>query len=148
MKHGGEREDAGRKPIVDELTRLKVGARCEAMMREKAEIVKAKTINETLSTLQELQEKANQIPLQERPGWLDKEAGQDYLDDVSFTLQTIQNLGDEIEPAKAMRIKLKRPWGAREEIIKKVAAESSLTERLVRTCWDEYRQFLRQSKED
>lgn len=47
-----------------------------------------------------------------------------------------------------MRIKLKRPWGAREEIIKKVAAENSLTERLVRTCWDEYRQFLRQSKED
>lgn len=86
MKHGGERENAGRKPIVDELTRLKVGAKCEAMQREKAEIVKAKTINETLSTLQELQEKANQIPLQERPGWLDKEAGQDYQDDVSFTL--------------------------------------------------------------
>ena len=95
-----------------------------------------------------MQEKANQIPLQERSGWLDKEAGQDYLDDVSFTLQTIQNLGDEIEPAKAMRIKLKRPWGASEEIIKKVAAESSLTERLVRRCWDEYRQFLRESKED
>ena len=75
-------------------------------------------------------------------------SGNEYIGDVSFTLQTIQNLGDEIEPAKAMRIKLKKPWGASEEIIKKVATESSLTERLVRTCWDEYRQFLRESKED
>ena len=148
MKHGGKRENAGRKPIVDELTRLKVGAKCEAMQREKAETIKTKTIHETLSSLQELQERANRLPLQERPGWPEKEAGQDHIDDMSFTLQTIQNLGDEIEPTKAMRIKLKKPWGASEEIIKKVAAESSLTERLVRTCWDEYRQFLRESKGD
>ncbi len=131
---------------MDQLARLKVGAKCEAMMREKAEIIKKKTISEALSELQELHEKANQLPIEKRSTWLATEAGEDHIDDAYFTLQSIQELDDDVDPAKTMQIKIKRPWRVRQEIIKKVAAERSLSERLVTSCWNEYKKFQSQSK--
>ncbi len=50
-----------------------------------------------------------------------------------------QGLKEDSEPSRLVRIKAKRPKGIRSEIISKVAEAEGTTERMVETCWKEFR---------
>ena len=70
----------------------------------------------------------------------------DYLDDVRSAIQEDQGVDlvdDNREPDRMVTIRFRRPWGRRHTIIKAVAGETGLSERLVRECWQKFLSGLR-----
>ncbi len=88
--------------------------------------------------------------MSERKAWLSSDAGRDYLDDVEFALHEDQRIeDDELEAARLVRIRVKRPKGQRQRIIEAVAADESvrrgvrISARMVERCWKEFRAVQR-----
>ena len=123
------------------MQRLTVGARCERLYREQAEARELEAIQAATDTVRREHEKANKIPLHKRSEWLKSSEYEDHKDDIEFALQTDQKLGDDQSPSRVLKIKPKRPYGIKSPILKQVANEMGISERLVQTCWDEFREF-------
>ena len=86
---------------------------------------------------------ARSVPIDRRTEWTRSLDFEDHKDDVQFALQTAQKLNVGEPPSSVMKIRLKRPWGVKKGIKKAVAEAMGISERLVQTCWDEYRKLKR-----
>lgn len=149
MPRGGARRNAGRKPKLTDWERFTIGAECESRwqkayrLKAKAEIAGARLI------VAEEWAKAKAVPVSQRKGWIDSEAGREYLEDVKFALRTDQGIlpDDPREPARLSRIETKRPKGPSTKIIREIANRESekrkthISEHMVERCWTKFRKL-------
>ena len=151
MPRGGARKGAGRHKGSTKLSFMKclqVGMACERAWRELVQINVKSALTDINNNVAREWAKAKDIPKEERKKWLGSEEGQNYLDDVNFALQTDQNLDDEEEPTRVLRIIPKRPKGHRKRIIAEVSQRYSISERMAETCWKKYRSFEKSDIQD
>lgn len=142
MSHGGKRTGAGRPRALTDLDRLTVGSICERLYRVAQKSSGASQISQATKAVRLEHEKARSIPIERRPEWIRSLEYEDHKDDIQFALQTDQELSDDQPPSSIMKIRVKRPWGVKKGIKENVAQEMGISERLVQTCWDEYRKLM------
>lgn len=158
MPRGGRRKGAGRKKLLDYVSRLAIGWRCEQLWREaweaKANKTK-KTLDAEMPKTRLEWVKAHAIPVAERAAWL-KGAGAWHWENVYLALCEDQegDTYDPRQPARRLIYLVKRPKGVRKDIMKRVAAEETakrgitITPRMVETCWKELRRHNRKLEID
>lgn len=148
MPRGGRREGAGRKPVLDIMARLAVGAHCERLWRDEQALSAERAIAKATSNVRVEWKKAASIPISKRGSWLRSDAYRDFKDDVELAIR--EQLGtpdDDEDTPRILRIDVPRPKGKRDAIIKHVATQESATrgteiaESMVRNCWKEFRLF-------
>ena len=144
---GGRRPGAGRKPKMSLLKRIGIGGRCEREWRGLiAKRLDAKARAESPEYFEEVQ-RAREVPVSERRRWLE-ENGELHSYDVDAALRADQGTGDD-PPSRYMRVTVKRPKGGeRRAIIKKIAAETGLSESAVDRCWKEFRAVEKDLRDD
>jgi hypothetical protein len=156
LTHGGKRTGAGRKPILDELERWIIGAKCERMWREECRKKEDDAIAEVTDHVREDWDRARAIPQSARADWLEREQedGNPHTDGVRVALQVMQKLDGNAEPNRALTVKAGKPQGKQTEIVQRVALEESdqrgieVKARLVRECWKEFRHLQKRLKTD
>lgn len=116
---------------------------CERLYRAAQKSVSKDQIEGVMKAVRLEHEIANSVPIEMRPEWTRSLEFKDHKDDIRFALQTAQKLDEGQPPSHVMKIQLKRPWGVKKGIKKAVAEEMGISERLVQTCWDEYRKLMR-----
>lgn len=172
MARGGARNNAGRKPLLTDLQRIRVGAECQNRLDAEARAQARQRIDarSDRTTYSEVVEAVHQIPLAERRSWTEDDHA-DHSFDVDMALRRDQGVlrdpeksydeddefvpeivGDDDfgpEPVRYHSEPLRRPQGVNQRIRRDVAREMSahfgveLKERFVQKCWDEYRAFLK-----
>jgi len=140
-KHGGKREGAGRPTILTHEEKLVVGALCEELYKQHYETARQQAIENASPEVHTTYLKLDSIQINKRKQWLQSEEFSDHYEDFIFGLQTDQQLEDEDDPERILTIKIKRPYGVIPEIIASVSRERDLTERYVKTCWNEFREL-------
>lgn len=151
MPRGGVRKGAGRPKGSTKLPFMKclqVGMDCEKAWQELVRISVKNALKDINNNVSKEWAKAKEIPKGKRKKWLESEEGQNYLDDVHFALQTDQKLDDDEDPARALQINPKRPKGHRKRIIEEVSQRYAISERMVETCWKNYRSFEKSDLQD
>ena len=151
MPRGGRRAGAGRRSVLTDMERFAIGARCEERWRAAAQANEDAAIAKATPRVQQEWAKARAVPVSERKAWLSSYAGREHLDDVEFALREDQRIEaeDELEAARHVRIRVKRPKGQRQRIIEAVAADESvrrgvrISARMVERCWKEFRAVQR-----
>src|SRR5687768_2392881 len=98
MPQGGRREKAGRKPVLDDMARLGVGARCERLWREEQKSADDRSVARHTEKVRLEWDRAAKIPMSERPAWLRSSAFRDYQDDVLFAVQEQLRIPEDSEP--------------------------------------------------
>ena len=155
MPRGGARRNAGRKPKLTDWERFTIGAECESWWQEAYRIKReAESAGARLIVAKEWA-KAKAVPVPQRPGWIDSQAGRDHPDDVWYALREDQGIppGDPREPARLSRIKTKRPKGPSAEIIREIANRESekrkthISEHMVERCWTKFRRLQKRLNE-
>jgi len=146
MPSGGKRKGAGRKPKLDSMSCLRAGAHCERLWREAYEGNLAAAIDDATWIVQDEHNELKQIPIEERAAFIKSEKGQTYVDAVRDALRVDQGISDDSEPSRLVHIQAKRPKGIRSEIISKVAEAEGTTDRMVETCWKEFRQLQKEER--
>ena len=129
MPRGGRREGAGRRPLLDPNARFRVGALCERLWR--------RAIEENLN--REIDAATRNVQAEFRLAY--RESGEERLDpdDLSDALCLDQGIGDEETPSPLFHVKAKRPRGVLSAIIAKIAKAEGISQRMVETCWKEFR---------
>lgn len=115
---------------------------CERLYRDAQEAIRLDQVSRSLTAVRLEHNNAQSIPIQKRSEWIRSQEYEDHEDDVDFALQTDQKLDNDQAPSRVMKIRVKRPWGVKKGIKKTVAQEMGISERLVQTCWDEYRKLM------
>ena len=128
---------------MSDLDRVRVGSMCERLYRDAQKSASSDQIAQATKAVRLEHEKAGSVPIEKRPEWTRSLEYEDHKDDIQFALQTDQGLSDDQPPSRVMKVRLKRPWGVKKDIKKNVAQEMGISERLVQTCWDEYRKLMR-----
>ena len=147
MSRGGRRAGAGRKPVLSELSRLAIGARCEELWRNEWKAGVKRAVTAATATVAVEWQSVNAIPVAERKRWLRPNAYDDHRDNIEFALREQQKIAasDERDPCRGIRIVPRRPKGRREAIVDQVSEEQSakrgvlVSRRLVESCWKEFR---------
>lgn len=141
MPSGGKRKGAGRKPKLEPMARLAVGAHCERLWSDEYEAKLAKEVDASLVNVHNEHKSAHRIPIKERKAWVKSEAGQNHIEDVEDALRLDQGLSDEDIPSRLIQVKAKRPKGIRSKIMKAVAEAEGISPRMAESCWKEFRRF-------
>lgn len=144
MGRGGRRENAGRRPVLDDLDRISVGAHCERLSRRALDARIDTEIAARTSTVSMEHDKVRDTPVGDRAKWLRSTASLDHGDNVRWALQTDQGIDvEEVDPTRMLTIPpLPRPKdGLRGEIATEVAKKWNISQRLVLECWSEYRKL-------
>jgi len=116
---------------------------CERLYRDAHKSASTVQIAQATKAVRLEHDKAGSIPIERRSAWTRSLEFEDHKDDIQFALQTDQGLSDDQPPSSIMKIRVKRPWGVKKGIKENVAQEMGISERLVQTCWDEYRKLMR-----
>ena len=127
---------------MSDLERVRVGSLCERLYRDAYKSATTVQIAQATKAVRLEHDKARSIPIERRSAWTRSLEFEDHKDDIQFALQTDQGLSDDQPPSRFMKVRLKRPWGVKKDINKNVAREMGISERLVQTCWDEYRKLM------
>ena len=129
---GGRRDGAGRRPVLTEMERIAVGARCERLWLEEREVGENAAIASATRNLRAEHREAANVPVSERAAWI-KANRLDHEENVEEALQ--------LDRVILQRVIGKRPKGKRKAIIAQVASERNISKRLVKTCWKESRRI-------
>ena len=70
MPRGGKRNNAGRKPVLDQMERWDVGSRCEELWRAEWDAAKQAAMAAATANVSVLYEIANAVPIPERETWI------------------------------------------------------------------------------
>lgn len=146
-KHGGKRVGAGRRRVMSLEQRLELGGACEKLWRDRAER-RARAAHESrqgLSEVRKLQAELHAMPVKERKhGRFLRER----LGDVA------QGLKEAVGRRRFVALKLVRPYGERERIVRAVAwcasrrGGQTITEATLNECWREFRKIATRLKRE
>lgn len=162
--HGGKREGSGRKKLLTDDQRLWVGSSCEEFWRKALKRNLDAELAERSKNSSKVRLLAQAIPIGKRREWLQKIAGQEYLEDLGFAIcedsgQVIDvNIDikteyhkmadtDKKPLEKIIHVKAKQPKGARKQIISDMVHIVSsrygcaVSKGTIEKCWKEFRQL-------
>ncbi len=142
--HGGLRRGAGRKPTLSRRQLISVGAECENLWRGEAEwrAINRRELEERTRAIRSEQGRTALIPMRLR-----KTAG---------GKRAVREIGEEIDTvldgrSRVVPITIKRPWGMRGDVIKRVRQwcfaqyGKKVTTRRVEAAWNAYRAFAKKA---
>ena len=136
--HGGKRAGSGRPPQLSFRRRTQIGIWCEELVSVKTDERRQELLARRLG--------AEEIRC-EQTRFRSASAG--HGDSPLTPTETMEDASTEIDAAAgphARRLRLRKPKGLRRAIVRLVAAEAQISERLVDQCWKEYRAWLRNSR--
>lgn len=154
--HGGKRSGAGRKPSLSFWERMDIGCLCETKWRAMSETASLSAFQAQphIIDVQEEQNRLINIPVKLR-------GGQERLPDGLTVAETLEEVSREIDvtlqeagTSRLVSVPLRRPQGAKQKVLEEVAAllrqaeGKKLTNRMIKTCWDEFRALEREIKSD
>ena len=137
MPRGGKRPGAGRNRVLDDMERLRIGGHCERLWREAVQQSLHREIDAATKNVQ------RERKLLEREKGAKKVALDD--EDLLDALRLDQGLADDETPSRLLSVRPKQPKGRKPKIKADIAATHGLTERMVQTCWDEFRAIHKDS---
>jgi hypothetical protein len=154
MPRGGRRAGAGRKPKLDFLNALDVGAECEVRYRQLQKLADECRINDQLSTpeLEEYRAELDAVPIAERQAFLDSIEGREIRELIDEAIRQRQRTPKMYDGPtnRLFRITTKRLKGVTDAICEEVAADYAprfpnvgLTPRYVRECWKLCRSWVK-----
>lgn len=157
MGSGGKRLGAGRPMKLDDLARLSVGLQCENQRQIAVEQSIKEAINKSKGpAIRRIQDVTANIPVHKRAAWIKNVYNRDgytLKDDANFERRELAGINadepDDVVPF-LRTISPKRPIGINAAILADVASETKIkypnqkiTPRFVKTCWSEYRSFIK-----
>lgn len=157
MPRGGKRANAGRRPKLSDLDRIRVATDCEKawqMAMDARELDAWRSIKE-LSDVDSLTRSAQRNLLREGRSWLQTEAREAHTADMDIEVEELRQraagTGAEQSPSftRLVTVIVRRPYGVRASIMAEVAnAWSSrlgipISVATVKKCWDDHRRAIR-----
>ena len=142
MPRGGKRNNAGRKPVLDQLGRWDVGSRCEELWRAEWDAALEAAMAAATANVSVLYEIAQAVPVPQRKKWI--RLNRTHFELIEEAVAEDRGITDGSEPAC---IRVARPKGKKAAIAERVAREESvkrgilITTRLAKACWDEFRKL-------
>lgn len=153
MPRGGKRLDAGRPSQLSDTEWLEIGAECEGRWRAEKQRLEVEAINAHPGRreCQEAADEVMKVPIEERNDWHETYEAEDHHDTVEGILRDVNGMDDaDDNPApRLITIKIPRPYGVRDRIIRDVADEfttrlgKTVTPSRVRHAWDEVMSAVR-----
>lgn len=145
MVRGGTRPGAGRRPKLETLTRLELGAECEnrflAIWREASD----KLCDEYAARdpINDIRAEADALPVSVRAEWLQSQAALEYREEVEEARRAMRHTPDfALRSNPYFEFTAPRPKGVKNGICRDVAAKHNLAgvgPAYVRKCWAEFR---------
>lgn len=145
MARGGSRLGAGRRPKLETLTRLELGAECEGLFLALWRDASDKLCDEYAARgpINDIRAEADALPVSVRAKWLQSQAGLEYLEEVEEARRAMRRTPDFALSANPyFEFTAPRPKGVKNGICREVAAKHNLAgvgPAYVRKCWAEFR---------
>ena len=152
-RHGGARKGAGRKPTLDLMSKLHVGAKAEnfaQLISGRAAMIRHDTEMRRLG-IRQAQERASEgLRSKGNAWWESSDEGEDLRSDIEFGLAT--KAGDDLleNPPRLISVVASR-YRIRPRVLAVISRWASwyyqreVTPRQVRDCWRDYLQFQRET---
>lgn len=141
---GGKRPNAGRKPKLDPVERLLVGAECERRWTAPVQEQVNNYFDEVTEDYREATAKAHAIPLDKRLAWLGSDDFAQYRADIEIEREFLNT--------SPRNVSIKRPF-TRSDVILSVreawqGVHGQVSISTITRCWEEYRALRKRLAED